>query len=50
MLARVIGLLLVLFAIILVVGVVMKLVRWAIGLAVIVGIIAVVLHFVKKKA
>jgi hypothetical protein len=48
MAAKLIGLLVVLFAIIVIVGVVMKLVRLGIGLAVVVGIIALVYHFMKK--
>lgn len=48
MVTKLIALLIVLFAIIMIVGVVMKLVRLGIGLAVVVGIIALVYHFMKK--
>jgi hypothetical protein len=50
MISKLITLLIILFFIIVVVGVVLKLVRLGITLAVIVGITALILHFMKKNS
>lgn len=49
MLSRIIAGLILLFVVILVVGFVAKLLKFAIGLAFVVGVIAVILYITKKK-
>jgi hypothetical protein len=50
MISKLIPLLIGLFVVILLIGFVAKMVKWGISLAVIVGIVALILHFMNKKA